>query len=109
MNFQLTYRHDKASDSLKESLKRDTEKFEKFSDKITNCHVIIDKAGHNKTVEIIITANGKIIKSLSKNENLGKAVDSAIEKSERQLKKMNEKMKNHKAPKSNEMLDSGSC
>jgi ribosomal subunit interface protein len=42
-----------------------------------------------------VRGNHEIV-GLAKAENIGKAVDEAVEKVERQLKKLNEKVKSHK-------------
>jgi putative sigma-54 modulation protein len=97
MNIQITARHAKASSSLQENITEELQKLEKYSDKITSCHVILDTERDEKTIEIVIALLGQTVKAEAKADNIGKAVDSALQKIERQLKKFNEKMKSHKA------------
>jgi ribosomal subunit interface protein len=47
-------------------------------------------------MEIVIHMAGHTVAATAKAENLGKAIDAAITKVERQLKKINEKIKSHK-------------
>jgi putative sigma-54 modulation protein len=96
MNIQITSRHAKASPSLQATITKDLMKLEKFSDKITSCHVVLDTEGVDKRVEVVVTVRGQMVKAEGQGDNLGKAVDLAVQKIERQLKKMNEKVKNHK-------------
>jgi ribosomal subunit interface protein len=97
MEIQITSRHSKASQALQDTLTEELQKMEKFLDKITSCHVILDSEHIDKTVEITMNAGGNPIVATAKAENLGKAIDEALSKTERQLKKLNEKIKSHKA------------
>jgi len=98
MEIQITARHEaKASQDLQDTIAAEIGKLEKFYDKITSCHVILDKDGADKTVEITMSAQGHQVVGFAKAENVGKAIDEAVAKVERQLKKINEKVKSHKA------------
>ncbi|NLE01451.1 MAG: ribosome-associated translation inhibitor RaiA [Fibrobacter sp.] len=97
MEIQITSRHSKASQTLQETITAELSKLEKFYDKITSCHVILDSEHVEKTVEINMHAMGHEIVGFAKDESIGKAIDDAIGKVERQLKKLNEKVKSHKA------------
>ena len=96
MEIQITSRHSKASQTLQDTITTELQRMEKFLDKITSCHVILDSEHDDKKVEITITAGGHpAIIANARAENLGKAIDEALEKIERQLKKLNEKIKDH--------------
>ncbi len=98
MEIQITSRHNnKASQTLQDIITVELKKMEKFFDKITSCHVILDSEHVDKTVEITMNTLGHQLVATGKAENIGKAIDEALEKTERQLKKLNEKIKNHKA------------
>ena len=97
MEVQITSRHNKASQELQDTIAAEINKLEKFYDKITSCHVVLDSESLVKTVEITMSAQGQQVVASAKAENLGKAIDGAVSKVERQLKKLNEKMKDHKA------------
>jgi putative sigma-54 modulation protein len=98
MEIRITSRHNKASQSLQDTITAELNKLEKFSEKITSCHVILDTERIDQTVEITMHAFDHHLVAQGKAENVGKAFDSALEKIERQLKKINEKIKNHKHP-----------
>ncbi|MDG5815041.1 ribosome-associated translation inhibitor RaiA [Chitinispirillales bacterium ANBcel5] len=100
MEIQITSRHSKASQALQDTITSEIAKLEKFSDKITSCHVILDSEHVDRTVEITMNSRGHQVVGAARAENIGKAIDSAIEKVTRQLKKINEKVKNHKVDKS---------
>jgi len=101
MEIQITSRHTKASQNLQDTITAELNKLEKFFDKITSCHVVLDSENMDKvkTTEITMNAQGRQIVGSAKAENIGKAIDEAISKVERQLKKINQKTKDHKADK----------
>lgn len=96
MEIQITSRHNKASQALQDTITDEINKMEKYFEKITSCHVILDSEHVDKKVEITMHTMGHQVVSIGKADNIGKALDEAIEKTERQLKKLNEKIKNHK-------------
>jgi len=96
MEIRITSRHTKASQDLQDTITAEINRLEKFFDKITSCHVVLDSESIDKTVEITMHAQGHEVVGQAKAENLGKAIDEAVEKVERQLKKLNEKAKSHK-------------
>jgi putative sigma-54 modulation protein len=96
MDVKITSRHTKASQDLQDTIAAEIGKLEKFYEKITSCHVVLDSESLDKTVEITMHAHGRQIVGSAKAENLGKAIDEAVAKVERQLKKLNEKVKDHK-------------
>lgn len=69
---------------------------EKYYDKVTSCHVILDSEHLLKTVDITASIKGKTLNATAKEENLGKAVGEALDKIIQQLKKINQKVKSHK-------------
>jgi len=97
MEVQITSRHTKASQDLQDTITAEINKLEKFFDKITSCHVVLDSESIDKTVEITMNApGGRQVVGSAKAENIGKAIDDAIAKVKRQLKELNEKVKSHK-------------
>lgn len=96
MEIRITSRHTKASQTLQDTIVAELNKVEKFSEKITSCHVILDTEHVDQKVEIDMHAFGHQVVAAAKAENIGKAFDEALEKIERQLKKINERIKDHK-------------
>ncbi|MBN2036222.1 MAG: ribosome-associated translation inhibitor RaiA [Chitinispirillaceae bacterium] len=96
MEIRITSRHGKASPSLQDTITDELQKIEKFSEKITSSHVILDTEHVDKKVEITMHVFNRVVVGIAKAENVGKAFDKALAKVERQLKKTNEKIKNHK-------------
>jgi ribosomal subunit interface protein len=96
MEIRITSRHEKASQSLQDTIIDELRKVERFSEKITSCHVILDTEYVDKKVDITMHAFNREVVGSAKAENVGKAFDQALAKVERQLKKNNEKIKDHK-------------
>ncbi|HLV31248.1 MAG TPA: ribosome-associated translation inhibitor RaiA [Chitinispirillaceae bacterium] len=96
MEIQITSRHNKASQALQDNITAELKKMERFYDKITSCRVVLDSEHVDKVVEISMATQGRQLIATAKADNLGKAIDSALAKTERQLKKLNQKIKNHK-------------
>ena len=67
-----------------------------FFDKITSAHVVLDSEHVDKTVEITMNTQGRQVVAFAKADSIGKAIDEALAKTERQLKKLNQKIKSHK-------------
>ena len=98
MKIQITARHFHASPQLHASLKESLTKIEKFNDSITGAHVILDAERNGiRRAEIIVKILDKSICAHAEEENMYKAIESMLDKVERQLKKENEKLKIHKS------------
>jgi ribosomal subunit interface protein len=96
MQITLVSRRSKASESLKEAITDDLQKLTRYSEKISSCHVVLDTEKLLDIVEISMHAFDREIAASGKAENIGKAFDSALDKIERQLIKLNRKIKSHK-------------
>jgi len=103
MEIQITNRHDVAKSGLKKVIEAELDRLEKFNDKITSAHVIIDVDGSDEVVEIVASLRGKKVRVSAKSEAAGKSFVEACEKLGRVLKKENEKAKDHRAPKSSDI------
>lgn len=98
MNIQITSRHFHASDALNEKIETQVKKLARFYENITDAVVILDAEKKNlRSVEIKMNILDKTISASAGEENMGKALDSALSKMERQLKKAKEKLKSHKS------------
>jgi putative sigma-54 modulation protein len=97
MNINFTTRHVKVPDGTQEVLTEKLERLEKFFEKITSCHVIFDSEHTDKSVEVVMQIMGGTLTATAKADSLGAASESVVAKLERQLKKNNQKVKNHKA------------
>jgi putative sigma-54 modulation protein len=98
MKIQITARHFHASPQLHASLKESLNKIEKFNDSITGAHIILDaERSGTRRAEIVVSILDKTVCAHAEEENMFKAIESMLDKVERQLKKENEKLKIHKS------------
>jgi putative sigma-54 modulation protein len=97
MKIQFTARHFKSSKDQQEMIQSEIDRLERFYERITKCHVILDAEHKARLVaEITISTRGKTLVAKASSDIMGKAIDAAISKIERQLKKLNEKKRDHR-------------
>jgi putative sigma-54 modulation protein len=99
MDIQVTKRHVEVAADLQETVTDKLQRLQRFYEKITSCHVIFGAEHNDKSTEIVATIMGTTLTARGKADNFGAATESALDKLERQLKKSNEKVKNHKSVK----------
>jgi ribosomal subunit interface protein len=98
MKIQITARHFHASPQLHANLKESLEKLAKFNDSISGAHIILDEGkGAIRRAEAVVKILDKSLCALAEEDSMGKAIESMLEKIERQLKKENKKLKVHKS------------
>lgn len=92
MRVNITVRHYKPSDRLKEHVTLEVQKLDKFYEGIISCEVILDSQKLEQIAEIIIHVQGNRLTAEEKSEDIYKSIDLAVAKLERQLKKYKGKM-----------------
>jgi putative sigma-54 modulation protein len=106
MDIQITARHFNASEALQERVHSQISKLERFYPNITDAVVVLDaEKEHLRKVEVKMNILDKTIAAKGEEENMGKALDSVLKKLERQLKRENEKLKDHKSQPIVELVD----
>ncbi|MCK5382093.1 MAG: ribosome-associated translation inhibitor RaiA [Candidatus Latescibacteria bacterium] len=99
MTTVITARHFEVSDSLKDRIHKAAAKLERFDDRIVDCHVVMDVQRHRNLVEVLLNAHGHTLRGKGESDNMYSAIDTAFEKSERQLKRLDSKLNDHRANK----------
>jgi putative sigma-54 modulation protein len=95
MDIRITCRHSKSSPELQQNITDELNKLERFYDRITSCHVILDTEASNTVVEIVMNGRGHSFSAKGKGTVVSIAIADAVSKIGRQLKKLNEKVKDH--------------
>jgi ribosomal subunit interface protein len=94
MELQITARHSHLSKQFQGTIREKVDALKLFGAPIHSVRVILGAEGkETSTVEIVINVLHQILSSRAKAENMGKALDAALAKAERQLKKLNQKKK----------------
>lgn len=96
MDWRITARRTKASKKTQEFLEKELHHLERFHDRITSCHVVLDQEHSDRIVEITMSLQGSTVNARAKAESYGKAAVEAVDRIERQLKRYKERLKAHK-------------
>ncbi|MBT3342377.1 MAG: ribosome-associated translation inhibitor RaiA [Gemmatimonadetes bacterium] len=101
MPVRIDAKGSKLSESTKDHIEECCAKLNQFFDKITDIEVILDtqdKHKHATTVEIIVRVPGQRLAGTGEtsDDNLFRAIDEAISKTETQLRKYHDKLVDHR-------------
>lgn len=96
MKVQITGRHMKISDSLKERAEKEVAQFEKFFDNILGTHVTFDSEKVGFEVTIDVKVHGEILTTTAKGDNAFGALETCTDKMKRRLKDHKERLKERK-------------
>lgn len=99
MNIQFTARHFHASSELQESVHEQVLKLEKYYHNITDAFIVLDADKERlRRVELKMNIYDKTVSAKAEESNMHKALDAVFTKMSRQLKRENQKLKNHRSP-----------
>ncbi len=96
MKISVTFRNAEGENWQKEYVEERLEKLKKYIDNPVDARVILSVEKFRNTAEINLMANGLNINSKEEEKDMHLAIDNAIEKIERQLKKRKEKIRGFK-------------
>lgn len=99
MQISLTGHHVDLTDSLRAYVDTKFERLERHFDHVTNVHVILSVEKLAQKAEANMHVSGAEIYAESTHEDMYAALDSLVDKLDRQLIKHKEKMKNHRGNK----------
>lgn len=96
MKISVTCRNAEGEDWQKEYVQERLKKLEKYIDNPVEARVILSVEKFRNTAEINLMANGLNLNAKEEEKDMHAAIDNAIEKIERQLKKRKEKIRGFK-------------
>jgi putative sigma-54 modulation protein len=96
MNISVTFRTSEGENWQKTYVEERIVKLKKYLDVPAEAHIILSTEKFRNVVEINLSANGWNINAKEEAKDMHLAVDSCIDKIERQLKKQREKTREHK-------------
>lgn len=97
MKIQITARHYHAGTQLQANLAGLAERLIRFNDSVESVYFILDAGQPGLArAEAVVKVHGKPVVAQAGEGTMGKAIDTMLEKLERQLKRENEKLKFHK-------------
>ncbi|KAF0155664.1 MAG: putative sigma-54 modulation protein [Syntrophaceae bacterium] len=97
MNISVTFRTSEGESWQKTYVEERIVKLKKYLDVPAEAHIILSTEKFRNVVEINLSANGWNVNAKEEAKDMHLAVDSCIDKIERQLKKQREKTREHKA------------
>lgn len=96
MNISITFRNAEVENWQKEFVEEKMTKLKKYTDGPCEVHVVLSVEKFRQVAEINFLTNGLNINSKEEAKEMSQAIDDAIEKVEKQLKKHKEKLREHK-------------
>jgi putative sigma-54 modulation protein len=97
MPVEVTVRHMNVSDTIQAYARSKAEELSEDFPRIEHVHVIIDREKRNKVVSVVVQARNHVhVEAEEAAENLRAAIDVATEKAERQLRKLRDKVQEHR-------------
>ena len=95
MQISITGHHIDITRALKDFITSKFERLERHFDGMTNIHVILNVEKDRKTAEATIHVSGGKVYADSQHEDMYAAIDTLVDKLDRQLKKHKEKLTDH--------------
>ena len=96
MQVNIDGHHVEVTAPLREYVMSKLEKLDRHSDKITNAHVTLVVEKNRQKAEARVHVSGADLFATSEHDDMYAAIDSMIDKLDRQLIRHKEKLKNHK-------------
>ncbi len=98
MKITITAKHVKVTPAMKQYAEDKLERLDRYFDRIQNIRVLLDKDGDHNLCEIEISTalHHHLVATVKDDSDMHAAVDLCMDKIERQLKKIKEKLKSHK-------------
>lgn len=96
MQVSVTFRHMEPSDALKGYIEQKLTRLSKLFHKTVEANVVLSTEKHRHRVEIKLKGDRTMINGVQEKEDMHKAIDLALDKIERQVKKYKSKIRERK-------------
>ena len=96
MKISVTFRNTEGDDWHKEYIDQRLKKLEKYLDTPVEARVVLSVEKFRNVAEVNLMANGQTLNAKEEAKEMNLAIDNAVEKIERQLKKRKERTRGHK-------------
>lgn len=94
MEIQITSRKFRAKDSLKDFISKKVKTLEKYNNDILDANIVLSYTHQSDSIkhaDIVLQVPGKTLSVSEESENFNVSIDNAVEKLQRQLKKLKTK------------------
>jgi len=99
MRINISARHFRASDNLKEFTQDEAMRLKKYYDGIIDCSIVLDKQKDNRSCEMKLKVYGSTLAASEETDDHYKSVVGAVDKMEQQLRKYKSKLRSLRDPK----------
>jgi len=96
MNIRVTARHFDMEPSLRAYVEDRVSRLAHYFDRVDEAHVVLDAEGHRMIADVTVHASRLTVSSEQAATDLRSAVDLAVDKVERQIRRHKERVRNHK-------------
>lgn len=97
MPIEVTARHIHATDVVQDYARDKANIIVKEFPRVEHIHVILDVQKHRNIAEIVVQAKNHIrVEAVESSDNMRASIDLAFEKVEKQLRKLRDKVQDHK-------------
>jgi putative sigma-54 modulation protein len=96
MDISVTFRHLESTDALRDYAREKVSRIKKYVGTPADVAVVLSLEKHRHQAEITLNTNGITVNAKDVTEDMYAAIDLAVDKLERQVKKHKEKLKDHK-------------
>jgi putative sigma-54 modulation protein len=96
MDITVTFRHLESTDALRDYAREKVSRIKKYVGAPADVAVVLSLEKHRHQAEITLNTNGITVNARNVTEDMYAAIDLAVDKLERQVKKHKEKIKDHK-------------
>jgi putative sigma-54 modulation protein len=93
MQISVTFRQMDASDALRGYAQERIERVKRYIPSPVEANVVLSMERYLQVADITISANGLLVRGEEKSEDMYNSVDRAMEKIERQMKKLRQKVR----------------
>jgi putative sigma-54 modulation protein len=97
MQTDITFKNIDSSDALKEYALKRLSKIDKYIDRTAEAHVVLSVEKRRHKADVTLSADGAVINAVEITEDLYSAIDTVMDKLERQIKKHKEKLQGKKS------------
>ena len=97
MHLKVTGHHVDITPALRDYLKNKLDRLERHFDQVTNAHCILTVEKLQHKAEARVNVSGGTLFADAIESDMYAAIDSAVEKAERQLRKLRDKVVDHKS------------
>ena len=106
MPVEVTARHMEATDGMQEYARRKGAELVEVFPRIEFVHVVLDVEKRHQIATFVVQAKNKIrLEAEETSENMKASIDAAVEKVERQLRRLRDKVQDHKTAMRQEELN----